>query len=249
MSNPILTVDSLRAGYGSGGDIIKGAGFTVSKGAISTIVGPNGAGKSTLIKSLVGLLTPRGGAITLNGADVTKLNAPSKARAGLGYVPQEHNVFRNMSIGENMTLAYEFIAKDTKGLKAARERVFDIFPDLAHREGDMAGNLSGGQRQMLAFGCALMPDPSLLLLDEPSAGLSPKYVAEMFQAVKAVNDAGVSILMIEQNVKEAMVISETAIVLVSGQVRAQMPAPDFLNHPDIHALYMGTADATAAETV
>ncbi|KIC09724.1 hypothetical protein RA19_14645 [Leisingera sp. ANG-M1] len=247
MGNALLAVENLRAGH-CGGDIIKGADFSVSEGAVSTIVGPNGAGKSTLIKSLVGLLAPRDGTITLAGKDVARLNAPSKARAGLGYVPQEHNVFRNMSIGENMTLAYEFIGSGSKGLPTARDRVFAIFPDLAHREADLAGNLSGGQRQMLAFGCALMPDPNLLLLDEPSAGLSPKYVAEMFEAVKAVNQAGVSILMTEQNVKEAMVISETAIVLVAGTVRAQMPAEDFVNHPDIHALYMGTSDAGAKES-
>ncbi|WP_347833390.1 ABC transporter ATP-binding protein [uncultured Planktomarina sp.] len=246
MTEPLLKVEKLCAGYGSG-DIVKNAGFTVSENGISTIVGPNGAGKSTLIKALVGLLIPRSGSIILAGKDVGKMNAPAKARAGLGYVPQEHNVFRNLSIGENMMLAYEFIAPDRAGFSAARDRVFDIFPDLVGRESDLAGNLSGGQRQMLAFGCALMPHPSLLLLDEPSAGLSPKYVEGMFAAVKAVNDAGVCILMIEQNVREAMAISETAIVLAAGEIRAQMPAREFMNHPDIHALYMGAASTRQQE--
>jgi branched-chain amino acid transport system ATP-binding protein len=145
MTEPLLKVEKLCAGYGSG-DIVKNAGFTVSENGISTIVGPNGAGKSTLIKALVGLLIPRSGSIILAGKDVGKMNAPAKARAGLGYVPQEHNVFRNLSIGENMMLAYEFIAPDRAGFSAARDRVFDIFPDLVGRESDLAGNLSGGQR-------------------------------------------------------------------------------------------------------
>ena len=235
-----LAVEGLRAGYG-GGDILKDVSLSVPAGKVFTVVGPNGSGKSTLIKTLAGLVGARQGRVALCGRDITRLAAAKRVSAGLAYVPQEHNVFRNLTVGENLKLSTEFLDGERLAGPEQRERVLAMFPDVAERRNLLAGNLSGGQRQMLAFACALMANPEVLLLDEPSAGLSPKFVQEIFQAVLTVRDAGVTVFMIEQNVAAALPFSDIALVLVSGQVRLVTAADRLLAEHDLHSLYLGEA--------
>jgi ABC-type branched-subunit amino acid transport system ATPase component len=238
-----LHVVSVSAGYGLS-DIVHSATLTAESGRVTTIAGPNGAGKSTLIKVVAGLIRPRRGKILMDAQDITALAPPKRALAGLGYVPQEHNVFKNLTLEENLKIGFEFAKRKATGQKysAARESVLSLFPDLAARLKDRAGLLSGGQRQMLAIGCALMPGPRILLLDEPSAGLSPRYVAEMLDAVRAVNETGVTVLMVEQNLIEATRISHDVILLVGGEVRGRWPAAAFLSDPLVRALFLGGSD-------
>ena len=246
MSNPlsspagILRATGLHAGYGAG-DIIKGVDAALGQGAIVTIIGPNGSGKSTLIKTLAGLLPARQGEIELEGERLNELSAPKRVRAGIAYVPQEYNVFRNLTVLENLKIAREFM-----GAGRSRERVLDdevagLFPELAAHHKTQAGNLSGGQRQMLAFACALTVRPKVLMLDEPSAGLSPKHMGDVFDKVQRVNAIGVSILLVEQNAREALRISHTCIVLAGGRVRAVAPANEVLGMKDLNSLYLGDA--------
>ena len=244
MSNPlhppaeILRATGLHAGYGTG-DIIKGVDAALGQGAIVTIIGPNGSGKSTLIKTLAGLLPARQGEIELEGERLNDLSPPKRVRAGIAYVPQEYNVFRNLTVLENLKIAREFMG-------AGRSRMLDdevagLFPELAAHHKTQAGNLSGGQRQMLAFACALTVRPKVLMLDEPSAGLSPKYMGDVFDKVRRVNAMGVSILLVEQNAREALRISHTCIVLAGGRVRAVAPASEVLGMKDLNSLYLGDA--------
>jgi ABC-type branched-subunit amino acid transport system ATPase component len=239
-----LEMRDVSAGYGAS-DIITSVTLQAARARITTIAGPNGAGKSTLMKTLVGLLRPRRGEIVIDGRDITHLSPPQRALAGLGYVPQERNVFKNLTIGENLRIGFEFIRRKAaeNEFKASRDRVLDLFPDLSARLGEIAGTLSGGQRQMLAMGCALIPGPSTLLLDEPSAGLSPRYVTTMLDAVAAVNRAGVTVIMIEQNLIEAMRISHDVILLVAGEIRGKWDAHAFLTDPDVRSLFLGGAKA------
>jgi ABC-type branched-subunit amino acid transport system ATPase component len=242
-----LELVDVAAGYGAA-DILASVTLRAAAGRITTIAGPNGAGKSTLIKTLAGLLRPRRGRILVGGRDVTALSPAERARAGLGYVPQERNVFRNLTIGENLRIGHEFIHRraSRRDFALARARVLDLFPDLAPRLNGVAGALSGGQRQMLAMGCALISGPSVLLLDEPSAGLSPRYVATMLDAVAQVNRSGVSVLMIEQNLVEAMRVSHDAILLVGGEIRGRWNAAAFLADPEVRSLFLGGTQRVAA---
>jgi ABC-type branched-subunit amino acid transport system ATPase component len=240
-----LRMQEVSAGYGAN-DIIRSATLTATAGRVTTIAGPNGAGKSTLMKTLAGLLRPRHGAIWIGERDITALPPPQRAAAGLGYVPQERNVFKNLTIEENLKVGFEFIrrAAARTEFSAARRRVLDLFPDLASRLNALAGTLSGGQRQMLAMGCALIAGPSALLLDEPSAGLSPRYVTTMLDAVAAVNRSGVTVIMIEQNLIEAMRISHEVILLAGGEVKGNWPADEFLSDPEVKSLFLGGTRAT-----
>jgi ABC-type branched-subunit amino acid transport system ATPase component len=243
-----LRVLDISAGYGAA-DIIHAVNLTAPAGLITAIAGPNGAGKSTLMKTLAGLLRPRQGTIWIGEHDITALPPPRRAAAGLGYVPQERNVFRNLTIDENLRIGFEFIhRRSTRSeFKASRERVFDLFPDIAARPGALAGTLSGGQRQMLALGCALIAGPSTLLLDEPSAGLSPLYVASMLDAVAAVNRSGVTVIMIEQNVIEAMRISHEAVLLAGGEIKGRWLADKFLSDPDVRSSFLGGTTSKAGQ--
>jgi branched-chain amino acid transport system ATP-binding protein len=239
-ANKAIRLMTLSAGYGAS-DIVRAVSLEAEPGRVTTIAGPNGAGKSTLMKAVVGLLLPRAGAVRLGDRDITRLDPPRRAAAGLGYVPQENNVFKNLTIGDNLKISFEFIRRkaSAKEGRAARDRVLGLFPDLAARLGHVAGTLSGGQRQMLAIGCALMPGPTALLLDEPSAGLSPRYVGEMLDAVRKVNDTGVTVLMIEQNLVEAVRISHDVVLLVDGETRGRWPAERFLDDPQVRNLFLG----------
>ena len=235
---PALSVEGVAAGYG-GGDIISGISLTVSPGEIFTVIGPNGSGKSTLIKTLAGLVGARIGVIRLAARVITPLRAPERVSFGLAYVPQEFNVFPNMTIGENLKISTEFLARERRASSEQRERVLAMFPEVAGRLNLRAGLLSGGQRQMLAFASAMMAAPSVLLLDEPSAGLSPKFVGEIFDKVQAVNASGVTVFMIEQNVREALRIANRVLVLVNGTVRLVAGPDDIRSKHDLHTLFLG----------
>jgi branched-chain amino acid transport system ATP-binding protein len=234
----VLTTECVAAGYG-GDDIISNISVAVEKGRIFTVIGPNGSGKSTFIKVLAGLLPARSGAIRLGAVSIVRLSAPERVAAGLAYVPQELNVFANLTVGENLRVSTEFLKRERRADAEQRERVLAMFPEVAGRLSLRAGYLSGGQRQMLAFACAMMATPSVLLLDEPSAGLSPKFVAEIFSKVKSVNAAGVTVVMIEQNVKEALRIADVVLVLVNGATRLIASPDDILTKHDLHKLYLG----------
>lgn len=237
MTAPLLIASDLRAGYG-GDDIVNGVSLSVIPGEIFTIIGPNGSGKSTLIKVLAGIVPIRKGTIALFGKDVTAFKAPQRIGEGMAYVPQEFNVFRNMTIAENLKLSTEFLGLRGRAGYLERERVLELFPDIANRQTLLAGNLSGGQRQMLAFACALISSPDILLLDEPSAGLSPKLVIEIFDKVKAVNTLGTTVIMVEQNVAMALPYSDRALVLVNGSVRYQSDAKTLRERGDLHELFL-----------
>jgi branched-chain amino acid transport system ATP-binding protein/neutral amino acid transport system ATP-binding protein len=236
--NILLRTKDVAAGYG-GGDIISNISVDVEEGKIFTVIGPNGSGKSTLIKVLAGLLRARVGGITIKEEQIAPLAAPERVAKGIAYVPQEYNVFANLTIDENLRLSTEFLKRDRRATGEQRGRVLDMFPEIATRLSLRAGHLSGGQRQMLAFACAMMAAPVVLLLDEPSAGLSPKFVTEIFDRIKAVNETGLTVVMIEQNVKEALRIADTVMVLVGGATRLFVPASEIGSTHDLHKLFLG----------
>jgi ABC-type branched-subunit amino acid transport system ATPase component len=235
----VLRVTGLHAGYGAG-DILKGIDVALEKGRVMTMIGPNGSGKSTFIKTLAGLLAARQGTIELEGEPLNDLTPPKRVRAGVAYVPQEYNVFRNLTVLENLKIAREFMSAAGANGSRLDEEVLALFPELPAHFGKKAGNLSGGQRQMLAFACALAVRPKLLLLDEPSAGLSPLLMVAVFDRVRKVNAMGVSILMVEQNAREALRISDTCVVLAGGRVRSCGPADAVLAMKDLNRLYLGS---------
>ncbi len=241
----ILAITQLHAGYGEG-DILKGIDIMLPAGQVMTIIGPNGSGKSTLLKTLAGLLTVRQGDIVLKGQSLKDLSPPKRVRAGLSYVPQEYNVFRNLTVLENLKIAREFMADaKARGDAVISDELLELFPDLRGKFKARAGNLSGGQRQMLALACALAVRPEVLMLDEPSTGLSPKYMTDIFETVRTVNARGVSVLMVEQNAIEALRISNTCVVMANGRVRMSAPANEVLGMKDLHSLYLCDARENA----
>lgn len=237
-----LQLRGVTAGYG-GASILHGIDLDLPAGGALTIVGPNGSGKSTLMKTVVGLLRASGGKVGLGERDITRLDAPARARAGMAYVPQEGNVFRNMNVHENLKLGWEFLhAGAARGEQSARqEDVLVLFPEIRGKLGTPAGLLSGGQRQMVAMAAALMQTPQILVLDEPSAGLSPRNAALLFESVARIRETGVTLLMIEQNVKLGLRVADHAAVLAAGRIHLVAPAADLLAEPDFHRLYMGVA--------
>ena len=234
---PALSTDAVVAGYG-GSDIVKGVTIGVEPGKIFGVIGPNGSGKSTFVKMLAGLVQTRLGEIRLGGETITRLTPPQRIAAGVSYVPQEFNVFANLTIGENLKVSTEFLGRRSAGTEQ-RDRVLEMFPEVAGRLTLRAGHLSGGQRQMLAFACALMADPKVLLLDEPSAGLSPKFVGEVFERVKSVNASGLTVVLVEQNVKEAFGVVDIVMVLVNGVARLIATPDEIRAKHDLHKLYLG----------
>jgi len=234
---PALQASGIVAGYGDA-DIVKGISAEVQAGKILGVIGPNGSGKSTFIKALAGLIATRRGEISLSGNSVAQLTPSQRVAAGIAYVPQEFNVFPNLSIGENLRVSTEFLGA-RRANEEQRERVLSMFPEVAGRLKLRAGHLSGGQRQMLAFACAMMASPQVLLLDEPSAGLAPKLVGAIFERVKAANVTGLTILLVEQNVKEALAIVDTVMVLVNGTVRLVATPEEIRTKHDLHKLFLG----------
>ena len=243
---PILVADDLVAGYLPGVNILNGCNLTVAEGELVGIIGPNGAGKSTLLKALFGLVTIRSGSVRLAGEDITNKHANSLVARGVGFVPQNNNVFPSLTIEENMRMGVYLRPR----LFAERwEYVTDIFPKLADRRSQRAGQLSGGERQMVAMGRALMMRPSVLLLDEPSAGLSPALQDEAFIRTRMINKTGVSVIMVEQNARRCLQIADRGYVLDQGKAAYVGPGRELLNDPKVISLYLGTlaADVEAAD--
>lgn len=231
----LLEVSGVVAGYGET-EILHGVSIAIEKGQIVTIIGPNGSGKSTLLKTIFGLLQPRKGRVRFRKEDITGIAPEVVVRKGLSYVPQSSNVFPSLSINENLEMG-AFVRTDD--FRQRLEEVYDLFPDLAERRKDRAGTLSGGQRQMLALARALMLDPVLLLLDEPSAGLAPNLVNSVFEKILGINSAGVAILLVEQNAREALGLSSWGYVLASGQNQLEDRGENLLKNPEIVKLYLG----------
>ena len=231
----LLEVSNVVAGYGET-EILHGVSIAIEKGQIVTIIGPNGSGKSTLLKTIFGLLQPKKGRVRFRQEDITGMAPEIVVRKGLCYVPQSSNVFPSLSINENLEMG-AFVRTDD--FRQRLEEVYDLFPDLAERRKDRAGTLSGGQRQMLALARALMLDPVLLLLDEPSAGLAPNLVNSVFEKILGINSAGVAILLVEQNAREALGLSSWGYVLASGQNQLEDRGENLLKNPEVAKLYLG----------
>ncbi|EFQ83812.1 ABC transporter, ATP-binding protein [Aeromicrobium marinum DSM 15272] len=240
----VLRADNLIAGYLPGVNILNGADLYCQPGELVGIIGPNGAGKSTLLKALFGLVTVHSGTVTLKGRDITNLRADQLVSAGIGFVPQTNNVFPSLTIEENLEMGcYQEPKKYTERFAF----VTDIFPRLGERRKQRAGSLSGGERQMVAMGRALMMDPSVLLLDEPSAGLSPVLQDEVFVQTRNINKAGVSVVMVEQNARRCLQICDRGYVLDQGRNAYSGTGRSLANDPKVIALYLGTLGQKAAE--
>lgn len=234
-----LALENVVAGY-DGRPVLHEVSLAVPAHGSLTVVGPNGSGKSTLMKTVAGLVQPARGRVLLEGEDVTRLDAPGRARRGLGYVPQEANVFRSMSVTENLKVAFEFIPARSGATFASRlDAVLALFPEIRPKLKVAAGALSGGQRQMVAMAAALMPEPTVLALDEPSAGLSPKNAELLFAVIARIAAAGVTLLMIEQNTRLGLAAAARGLVLVAGRVRAEAPAAELLADGLMQRLYLG----------
>jgi len=233
----LLEARELVAGYLPGVDILHGASLELRRGALVGIIGPNGAGKSTLIKALFGLVPVRSGEVLLGGTDITGLKAHELVARGVGYVPQVRNVFGTLTIEENLKMG-AFL--EPKHYDERFGIVSELFPLLTERRREKVSNLSGGQRQMVAMGRALMTDPSVLLLDEPSAGLSPMNQDEVFRRIEQVKRAGVSVVMVEQNARKCLQIADTAFVLDQGRTAYEGSGNALLEDPTVIELYLGT---------
>ncbi len=230
-----LEAHGIVTGYGEV-NILHGVSVTVHEGEMVAVIGPNGAGKSTLLRAVFGLLPARAGSVRLHAQDVTNRRPDQLVLRGLSYVPQVDNVFPSLTILENLEMG-AFVRQN--GLHERAEQVFELFPDLAGRRGELAGRLSGGQRQMLALARALMLDPSVLLLDEPSASLSPKMVGMIFERILEINRGGTAILLVEQNAREALSVCHRAYVLAMGENRLEGEAQALLGSEEVGKLYLG----------
>lgn len=244
MTKTILAIDGLAAGYEPGAPIVRGVSLAVAEGEIVTILGPNGAGKSTFIKAIAGLVPKFSGSVTLAGRDITASPAHLLARQGLGFVPQTENVFTLMSITDNLRLAADILPKAERAEKI--EAMLTLFPDLARQHQLAAGRLSGGQRQMLAVARALIAGPRILMLDEASAGLSPKLVGQVFAKLAEIRHTGITIVMVEQNAKAALALADRAVILVEGLTAHEGKSADIASDPVIRQLYLGVAPAKGA---
>ena len=231
----VLRVQDVVAGYGEV-EILHGVSIAVSEAEIVAVIGPNGAGKSTLLKAIFGLVSVLSGSVHLAERDVTNMAPDSIVQSGMSYVPQTENVFPSLTINENLEMG-AYVRRD--GLRDRLERVYGLFPDIASRRGERAGRLSGGQRQMLALARALMLDPKVLLLDEPSASLSPKMVDSIFDKCGDINRGGTAILLVEQNAKEALGFSSRAYVLAVGENRFEGESQSILDNEEVGKLYLG----------
>ncbi len=231
----LLEAFNVVAGYGET-EILHGVSITVNTGEVVTIIGPNGCGKSTLMKAIVGLVRVRAGSVHFRGVDISDQDPEQTVRIGLCYVPQTDNVFPSMTIRENLEIG-AFVRRDDYQFRI--DEMFELFPDLRRSARLKAGTLSGGQRQMLAIARALMLDPVLLLLDEPSAGLAPALVAGVFKRIRDINSTGVSILLVEQNARESLRISDRGYVLSGGVNQLQDTGPALLDNPEVGRVYLG----------
>jgi branched-chain amino acid transport system ATP-binding protein len=233
----LVRVDDLVAGYVPGVDILNGCDLHCAEGELVGIIGPNGAGKSTLLKALFGLVGIRSGSVTLSGKDITGKKAHELVGQGVGFVPQTNNVFPRLTIEENLQMG---LYHEPKKFSERFDYVAELFPALGKRRKQRAGSLSGGERQMVAMGRALMPAPSVLLLDEPSAGLSPALQDEVFIRCRQINRTGVSIIMVEQNARRCLQICDRGYVLDQGRNAYTASGKDLMNDPKVIELYLGT---------
>ena len=231
-----LTAENMTGGYGSGADILHGCTLTAAKGEIAVIVGPNGAGKSTAMKAVFGMLNIHTGSVTLDGEDITKLSPQARVAKGMAFVPQTSNVFPTMSVEENLEMG-AFLREDD--IKETMEQVYTLFPILKDKRRQNAGELSGGQRQQVAVGRALMTQPKLLMLDEPTAGVSPIVMDELFDRIIEVARSGISILMVEQNARQALNIADKGYVLVQGRNRYTDTGEALLANPEVRKSFLG----------
>ena len=230
-----LIGEKLQGGYG-GADILKGCTISVEKGEIAVIVGPNGAGKSTAMKALLGMLKLNSGSIRLDGEDITGLTPQARVAKGMAFVPQTGNVFTGMSVEENLEMGAFLREGD---IAETMEQVFELFPILKDKRAQLAGELSGGQRQQVAVGRAMMTQPTVLMLDEPTAGVSPIVMDELFDRIIEVRNSGIAVLMVEQNARQALEIADHGFVLVTGENRFTDTGEALLDNPQVRKSFLG----------
>ncbi|MBQ8331052.1 MAG: ABC transporter ATP-binding protein [Clostridia bacterium] len=237
MSEPLLQVKDLEVYYGVI-QALKGISFHVNKGEIVSLIGANGAGKTTTLHTVTGLLRPKHGSIVYNGTDLTKVPSHKIVSMGLAHVPEGRRIFQNLSVYDNLLLG-AYTQPDKATITEQMERVFEQFPRLKERRRQLAGTLSGGEQQMLAMGRALLSDPQMIVMDEPSMGLSPLLVSEIFEIIKTFREAGKTVLLVEQNAKKAMTVSDRVYVLETGAILTEGNAADLINDERIKKAYLG----------
>jgi len=243
MTDEALVVDSITAGYG-GGDVLHDVSFRVPAGQITCIVGPNGAGKSTLLAVISGILKPRSGQVLHRGERLSGKSPRDVLRAGVVQVPQNHSLFPDMTVGENIELG-GYTLRSRALVASRRATVEGLFPDIGKWEKKKAGSLSGGQQRLVEFARCLMLDPAVIILDEPSMGLAPKILSEVFAAVKEMNAQGKTVLLVEQNARAGLRIAGHGVVLENGRVRLTGTGTEVLEHPEIGMLYLGGSSGTS----
>ena len=226
----------MTAGYGDGPDIISSCSISANRGEIVAILGPNGAGKSTAMKAMLGLLNLKSGNVTLDGEDISKISPQDRVKQGISFVPQTRNVFAELTVRENLEIG-GFLREE--GLDQMIENIYNLFPILSEKKSQIVGQLSGGQRQQVALGRALMSEPSVLMLDEPTAGVSPIVMDELFEHIIKVKKTNVAIVMVEQNAKQALSISDRGYVLVTGQNKFEGSGEELLNDPEVRRSFLG----------
>jgi branched-chain amino acid transport system ATP-binding protein len=239
MSEPLLAMDGVVAGYG-GGDVLRGVSFAVPEGSITCVVGPNGAGKSTVMRVISGLLRPRLGTVTLRGERLNGKSPRQILDLGVVQVPQNHSLFTDMTVAENIDLG-GYLISDRAAVNRRIDAVYDLFPQVKGWAGMKAGALSGGQQRLVEFARALMLDPVLILLDEPSMGLSPIVLRSVFDAARQMNANGATVLLVEQNARAGLKLAQHGIVMENGTVRLTGTGREVLEHPEIGELYLGGA--------
>jgi branched-chain amino acid transport system ATP-binding protein len=246
MNSPLLEVSDLHAGYGKA-EVLHGISLRANKGSVITVIGPNGAGKSTLLNALMGVLPARGG-IDYQGRSIVDLELEGRVMQGMALVPETRALFGSMAVADNLLLgAYRQFRLGSKDAAQAMEKVFTLFPRLKERRSQLAGTLSGGERQMLALGRALMSQPALLMLDEPSLGLAPLVVKEIFRAIQSLRATGVTILLVEQNARAALEVADFGYVLEMGQIALEGPAGELARDPRVIDTYLGAARQKAGQ--